>query len=931
MINDMLLYSCSPYFWSYLTYSTFSHCRMNVLVLTTVVILLQVSYTKSQCPSTVTNCTCVNTEGSSRKTIRCLGLKSIPAFTSSPEIFQKLDMDSPTNEITMIQANAFNGILVEEIDMSGSKIKLQTIHQMAFTGLEQHLKSVKLQGNERLPPPFDPLKNMTILETLELHYFQLSIIDDTTPFNYFPNLKTLRLRNMGTNFVSRESFKNQLSKLTVFEFSNNNVPTFPAPAIGRLRTLLHLSWLHNGMTSISFESFVSLNNLIELDLRGNEIGQMDSECFKGITEKLEFLSLQLNQLTKNSIVPLGNYAWPKLEQLNLGHMKVDFTEIPNGLFRNMSQLANLMLPGNKLRRIKQNDFQGLRNIHSLDLSENWINTIEEEALSHMPRLDTLDLRNQYDVGDTNPFNFTIGAIKGVELALKTLYIQENHLIELYAWEAISALKKLNNLDISKTGLSDIPPLVFYSHNELGSLAIRGNNVSVLRQESLYGLQYSLKTIDFSNNNIYTIDDCVFKSFNRLNYILGSQNPIKCDCNLHGFHSFLKSLDASSFAYVLCDSPQNLRGSDLKSLTGSALCSNPPTEATCPVFTTTTTTMSTTTSVVPLPDIQFGISSASRTTIVISWLVTGDMTYLQNFLVQYKQLGINDPELKSFQVDRSKRDHAITGLAFGSSYEICFYIKVIYSTPQDVLVKCSIGQTQDIPDPTTPSTVGDSEANTGDDTVKIVGGVLGGFAIIALVVILFFVFITCRRKDTKPPLPPPNGNIIPVGYQSRPTSQPKVFVRKANGEMQVMNISNGKLDTSRISGGSYQNINLNAVSDDPYPTKGATGGGAERDRPNSKQLQVNLPQEQKPGEKTRDPDRYTKMPNTNNGIIHYVNEPQRRHEPEHYTNAVEARPLPQTPHTNPLSSSGGGFLNHGFTSSPTDNEYYEIDSCSGTVV
>ncbi|XP_052702147.1 insulin-like growth factor-binding protein complex acid labile subunit [Crassostrea angulata] len=894
---------------------------MKPLLLVTIA-LLHVGYTLSQCPSTA--CTCETVTGQSRRNIRCVGLTQIPVFNSSPEIFQKLDMDNPNNNIQVIQANAFSGIKVEEIDMSGQNIKLQSIHPMAFFGLEQHLTIVKLQGDTVLAPPFVQLKNITNLQVLELQLFNMPTIEESTEFNYFPYLRTLRLRNMNTNFVSSESFKNQLQELTVFEFANNQVATFPKPAINRLRKLQHLSWVHNGMTTISYSSFDSLSSLIELDLRGNDIREMFNGSFIGITDRLEFLSLQLNRITKEAIIPLGNHNWPELEQLNLGHMVADFTDIPNGLFRNMPKLANLMMPGNKLKVIKSNDFQGLGNMHSLDLSENWIHTIQRGALSPMTRLDTLDLRSQYDSNVNNPMNFSLDALEGAELALKTLHIQDNHLIDQYAWRAIGAMKNLVNLDISGTGLSDIPSLLFYSHNNLGSLTMRNNNMTVLRQESLYGLKYSLEVIDISNNQIYTIEKCVFEGFNKLKFFFAPQNSFVCDCNLYGLHQILKAIPSPGLVILTCKNPANLAGKSLLTLETGQFCSNPPNSAACPDFTTTTMTTSTigTTSVVPLPDIRFGISSETKNTIVISWTVSGDMTYLKNFLVQYKQLGINNPQEKSFPLDKSKRDHPITGLNPGSRYEICFFIELTGSSKQ-ILISCPTGTTQG-----SLTDVATTEANTGSDdkTVEIVGGVLGGVLFIALIVVLLFVFVICRKKkEDKPPLPLPNGHITPIGYQNqpRPTSQPKVFVRKANGEMQVMTISNGNLDSSRLSGlsaGSYQNIDDTAVSNDPYPTKGATGGGGGRD---PKQLSVKLPPEHKPEGGSRDAGRYTVMPTAPKP--NYVNEVNRMMAPaDHYTNAVETRPLPQTPNRDPMShSSGGGFLNHGFSSSPTDKVYSEI--------
>ncbi|XP_062584533.1 protein artichoke-like [Saccostrea cucullata] len=661
--------------------------------LVVIILLLQVGYTLSQCPTT--SCTCVTVSSSTKRVIRCGNLNVMPTFTSSAELFQKLDLVAQSNNIQVLQANAFQGIRVEEIDMNGDNIRLQNVHPLAFSGLQQNLKIIRLRGDSVLPPPFSQMQNLTNLQELQLEYFNMPRIERSSPFYYFPNLLTLRLRNMQTTSVSADAFMDQLQVINRFEFEYNDVPTFPQPAINRLRTLEHLSWLHNGMETIPSGSFRSLNNLTELDLRGNQIASLDYGCFDGITEKLEFLALHLNKLNERNIVPLGNYSWPKLEQLNLGHMQTDFQDIPSGLFRNMPNLANLMLTNNKLRQIKSNDFAGLRNMRSMDLSENYINTIHKGALAHMPLLDTLDIRAQYGLSASNPLNFSLDIFQGTEVAIKTLYIQDNHLIEQHAWDAIGAMKNLSNLDISKTKLSNIPSLVFYNHNQLGSLKMQRNNLSVLRQESLYGLKTSLEMIDISFNQIDVIDECVFKGFSKLKFVLADGNPFACNCNLYGLYQFLRTINSNGgYTSVPCSSPSNLANRELSSLQTSEFCTSLPTAATCPDFKSTTTPPSSTTSTttaVPLPDVQFGISFVNQTTVVLSWTVNGDLTSVKDFRVHFQQLGGNDSVITNFPIDKSERDHAITGLSPGSYYMICFFIDLTDSTQQ--LIGCQIEQTR----------------------------------------------------------------------------------------------------------------------------------------------------------------------------------------------------------------------------------------------
>jgi insulin-like growth factor-binding protein complex acid labile subunit len=608
----------------------------------------------------------------------------MPNFLHSSEVFLKLDMDDPSNNIQVLENNAFNGILVEEIDMTDNNIKLRDIQAHAFSGSEQHLRVIRLLGDKIIPPPFEPMKNLTNLQELQLQFFNLPLIDETTNFVYFPNLLTLRLRNMATTFVSPQAFRNQLLHLKRFEFENNVLQTFPKHAINRLRTLEHLSWLHNGMTRLTHGSFDSLNNLAELDLRGNEISYLQYERFKGVTETLEYLSIQLNRLNEWTIIPLGNHSWPRLEQLNLGHMLSDFQAIPPGVFKNMPRLASLIMAGNKLRVIKSNDFEGLGNLHSLDLSENWIHIIQKGALAHMPLLDILDLRTQYNVSSSNPLDFTLDAIQGSELAIKFLYLQDNHVVEQCAWEAIRAMKDIHYLDISNTKLSNIPALIFDGHNQLSDLRVKNNSISVLRQESLYGLKDSLRPFTFLPTG-YTVNECVFKGFTKLEFIFAAGNILDCDCNIYGFYQFLTTTIWSNQGYadVRCS---NLASHPLLSMQPNEFCQSPPIQAICSDFKTT-----------PIPtisklDVQFGISSVTRHTIVVLWTISGDLSQLGNFLIRYKQLGVNNRDIKTLRLDKSERDHRITGLLPGSSYEVCLSIELIVSSSESQ-ISCLKGQTQ----------------------------------------------------------------------------------------------------------------------------------------------------------------------------------------------------------------------------------------------
>ncbi|KAK3093104.1 hypothetical protein FSP39_011075 [Pinctada imbricata] len=350
---------------------------------------------------------------------------------------------------------------------------------------------------------------------------------------------------------------------------------------------------------------------------------------------------------------------------------------------------------------------------------------------------------------------------------------------------------------------------------------------------------------------------------------------------------------------------------------------------------------------PLPSVSFAVSTTGTAYIAVSWAVTGDTTYLLSFDVTYQKLGELNPTTQKFPVDKSKRDYRLDGLVHDTTYLVCLEALIQSSRP---ITSCVTQSTMKDTGVTMGPQTGDS-----NEVGIIVGVVVGG--VVAIVIIVLVLIILLRNRDhmkkTPPPAQPVHFTRTPqdaprVGYDSKRFSKPKK--ESANGHVNITVISDGK-HNSRISAGSYQEVrNDSKVNNNLYPNtvnfpEGAHGSTPDWKMQNTKVPFSQNPHHMQPSAQSRYVNNPTKM-NRAPAAPSYVNTDRQNAYNDHYANSMEARPLPKTPNNKPLSDKSSGFLNHGFTHSPTDSSsfcytnepqsghdsvYNELDYDSGTVV
>lgn len=915
---------------------------MKPYLFSAVFLLLWTAVNSQICP--IAECRCEASQSNPpQRLINCRDkqLTQIPNIAYSAETFYELTFSTsqdPTscsgcNKITSIPENAFSNLTIKRLDLSKNFIGQYS--NGAFRGLEASLTDLILYGNGNNRPPFTAMQNLTLLTYLHLEKFDQGQFETSNSFGDFPNLQTLKLKTLKLQYIASGSFQNKLQKLKRLEIVDNPMfLTMPVGALRQLPTLEHLSLIQGGFSKVSSFAFERLGNLIDLDLSHNVITTLETGCFDGIHQKLEYLGLHLNQLNDTNLVPLAQGNWSNLHQINLAHNQIK--NIPSNLFKNMKMLAYLNLDSNQISTISSTIFQELRNMHSMDLASNRITTIEKGAFANLQQLRVLDITSQSDLIPNNVLNLTRESVQGLEGTLTYLKLENTHLDESTVWDAIKSLTSLTHLDMTQTRLNAIQDLVFANHRFITDLEFEGyidnpnhinrNTISQVSQKTFHGLENSLQRVHLAHNSIQEIDECVFKNFSKLQEITLRSNPLKCDCYLLWLYNWMKEIQMtnptiSMFVQAVCQTPTSLQNRELISLSRNDFCNGVFTPPVCEDLTVTTTTpapstttLSTTKSAVVLPTLLFTTASSTTDTIQLTWSVVGDKSYIATYTVTYEKLGTASNQ-KSITIDRDKTSYPLTGLDSGSQYEVCIFALYINGHPSSV-PRCEAESTKK----DTSSTLAPAPQDDG-----LHPGIIAGIAIavvIVILVIIAFIYILLRTNQRqKRPTPPPPvieaTSFAPVGtprtgYDSKRFSKPKKNVEQNGKGLQVNVISNGKTDEpNRVSAGSYQFLNENQrLSREQMPSSSKMGGanGTSHDiKParTSKGKYVNEPE--------------TPPPSYNNL---YHNEPVPSQSPDHYINNLDARPLPKKPHSYENSSSG--FLNHGFSPEFSNDPQHYIE-------
>lgn len=439
--------------------------------------------------------------------------------------------------------------------------KLHFLPTDTLTGLKG-LKRITIRTRNAEWGPSRSLElNVTSLHALkELEV--LNLIDSnlrTIPEGAFCELPTLQVLNVTRNrirstdnlgFSQKSCAAGGEGDLRVLDLSRNELTSLPENwSVAKLRRLQQLNLEHNNITEISGEALAGLPSLRIFNISYNQLHVLPNGLFAGARDFQE-IHLQHNRLFE---IPRGLFH--KLEQLlilDLSGNQLSSHHIDNGTFSGLIRLIVLNLAHNALTRIDAKTFRDLYFLQILDLRNNSIGFIEDNTFLPLYNLHTLNLAENrlHTINDElfdglfvlSKLTLNNNLISSIESSafkncsdLKELDLSTNQLQDIPS--AIQNLSMLRTLDLGENQITEINIGAFRNLNQLTGLRLIDNQIGNITKEMFTDLP-RLSVLNLAKNRIQLIERGSFESNNEIEALRLDRNFIN---DINGVFATLNSL------------------------------------------------------------------------------------------------------------------------------------------------------------------------------------------------------------------------------------------------------------------------------------------------------------------------------------------------------------------------------------------------------
>jgi Leucine-rich repeat (LRR) protein len=198
-------------------------------------------------------------------------------------------------------------------------------------------------------------------------------------------LLKLKQLDLGANNLKKIPL-NEMKCLEVLKLDNNEIVSIEElfENMKRLKlkntTLKELGLQRNRLGKLEADSFTCVPSLETLRLSNNTILTISAQSFNG-----------LNNLKVLDISWTSRNEWPKIS--GSFDENEPFLHIEDNIFSSLRSLRTLTLRKCKIQTISIQTFNGLVNLHSLDLSYNNLRQLDDNVFSFLSSLARLDLSN----------------------------------------------------------------------------------------------------------------------------------------------------------------------------------------------------------------------------------------------------------------------------------------------------------------------------------------------------------------------------------------------------------------------------------------------------------------------------------------------------------------------------------------------------------
>ena len=469
-------------------------------------------------------------------------LKDIPNFTRITNTFYD-ELVLIDNQITEIPPNAFQGLRVKRVNLSGNKIR--SISPRAFIELSNYLEELTIEFDSNFIHQIpEAIKiNLINLRSLKLIDLNLSTIENRT-FIKFRKLEQLTIRKSNIRSIESDGFIS-LKNLRYLNLDQNQLTDSSWEYL--VKHLPHLEYLSLSQNNFHSLKTAHLKSLKYLDLSSNGLQSIDTNLF----HSLEKLYLQNNELNSLQLIFLSSLK--NLKELNFDFNRLTF--LPEKIFQLNSRLIYLSLQGNDLNYLTNYSLFGLKNLIQLNLARNRLQfQINQRPFQDLNSLKILNLDRN------SQLNLTKEILEDLSGNLIELSIQN---CNLTSWNySLKFLSNLQRLKLSSNCLKDLPK--DFLNPSVISVDLQRNLFTSI--PDLFESNHSkLSDLDLSSNKISILQKNQLSNYPNLKTIGLTGNPLDCNCHLRWIKQWLEQnydKDLVKFLQWTCAQPTNLFGKQL---------------------------------------------------------------------------------------------------------------------------------------------------------------------------------------------------------------------------------------------------------------------------------------------------------------------------------------------------------------------------------